>query len=252
MRSIFLLLSAIATSALAADEATASFFSEFTAAFQKMYTSGEDLAKHRSTFADNLQRISEFRARNPKATFSHLTRWADMTKDEFSRMHGLLPPNNATAGSSIPCQFPNPGGEVPELSPTADPGSSLDYVELGATVAVKDQGNCSSCWAHATTAVVEGRLKLDTGNITSLSEQYLLDCDKSRVCSGCCGGLSEDSMQWLAGESGAATGEGPGISSEEAYPYTSASGVDPTESKWLRKQRNVEFQSTPCSTHSSH
>ena len=63
-----------------------------------------------------------------------------MTEDEFSRMHGLLSPNNSTAGSSIPCQFPNPGGEVPELSPTADPGSSLDYVELGATVAVKDQG----------------------------------------------------------------------------------------------------------------
>ena len=146
-------------------------------------------------------------------------------------------------------------------------GWTVEHVELGfgrtiwrtrlagATVAVKDQGNCSSCWAHATTAVVEGRLKLDTGNITSLSEQYLLDCDKSRVCSGCCGGLSEDSMQWLAGESGAATGEGPGISSEEAYPYTSASGTDPTESKWLRrKERNVvEFQSTPsCSTHSPH
>ena len=81
---------------------------------------------------------------------------------------------------------------------------------------VKNQGKCGSCWAHATTAVVEARLKLDTGNTTSLSEQFLLDCDKSRGCKGCCGGLSEDALQWLAGDSGAA-GTGKGIASEAAY-----------------------------------
>ena len=76
------------------------------------------------------------------------------------------------------------------------------------------------------TAVVESRLFLSTGNITSLSEQFLLDCDQSRVCGGCCGGLPETSLQWLAGDSGA-PGGGTGISSEADYPYDSASGTDP-------------------------
>ena len=86
---------------------------------------------------------------------------------------------------------------------------------------MKNQGKCASCWAHAVTAVAEARLKLDTGNITSLSVQSLMDCDKARVCHGCCGGLPERTVQWLTTPHG-------GVSSTALYPYTSASGVDPT------------------------
>ena len=81
--------------------------------------------------------------------------------------------------------------------PNYETQASLDYVALGATVAVKNQGKCGSCWVHATTAVVEGRLKIDTGNTTSLSEQYLMDCDTTRVCNGCCGGLPERTLNGL-------------------------------------------------------
>jgi len=98
---------------------------------------------------------------------------------------------------------------------------------MGATVAVKDQGKCSSCWAHATTAVVEGRLKLDTGNTTSLSVQYIMDCDEERVCDGCCGGLTERALTWLANNS-------RGIASTRQYPYISASGTDPSAGKCNR------------------
>ena len=83
-------------------------------------------------------------------------------------------------------------------------------------------------WAHASTAVVEARMKIDTGNISSLSEQFLLDCDPARVCQGCCGGLSERALQWLAGDSGGLPREGQGIASEAAYPYVSQTGTDPT------------------------
>jgi cathepsin L len=75
---------------------------------------------------------------------------------------------------------------------------------------------------------MEARMKLDTGNITALSEQYLLDCNTARACQGCCGGLSERALQWLAGDSGGLPGEGQGIASEAAYPYVSESGNDPT------------------------
>ena len=222
MRSLLL-------SALLGTSSTAAFlFEDFVTEFGKEYGSLEEKAKAARTFAANQQRVADLGAENPRATFSIRTRWADMTRDEFTAMHGHK------AGET-PCQFPDPSmSDIVKLSPTAKPLDSLDYVALGATVAVKDQGSCSSCWAHATTAVVEGRLKLDTGNITSLSEQYLMDCDKSRLCKGCCGGLTEDSMQWLAGYSeGGTPGAGPGIASEEAYPYTSYDGTDPTQCEFV-------------------
>eukprot|EP00949_MAST-11_sp_MAST-11-sp1_P005416 g5416.t1 len=194
-------------------------FETFMVTFGRTYPSPEAERRAFDIFKHNMRRVVEYNEGNPHATFSIFTRWADLTRETFAQLHGL--------GGATPCQFPVAGGSVPSLRPTAAPlKGGLDYVAKGATTAVKNQGKCASCWAHATTAVVEGRLKLDTGKITSLSEQYLLDCDTSRVCKGCCGGLSENALQWLAGDS-AAPDTGAGIASEADYPYVSAMGTDP-------------------------
>mmetsp|Transcript_8119 Transcript_8119/g.13792 ORF Transcript_8119/g.13792 Transcript_8119/m.13792 type:complete len:361 (-) Transcript_8119:241-1323(-) len=209
------------------DDVSSSLFDEFVKTFNKEYQSHEEKNKRYAIFAANVERITALNenGRHPYAQFSAITRWADMTQEEYSQIHGLTAANYG-------CQFDDmTNNTVPLLYPTAEPKDSLDYVAEGATVPVKDQGLCASCWAHATTATVEGRLMIDTGSISSLSEQYLLDCDTSRVCKGCCGGLSERSLQWLAGDSGGLRGEGAGISSEEGYPYVSESGTDPTAYK---------------------
>jgi len=77
---------------------------------------------------------------------------------------------------------------------------------------VRDQGQCGSCWAFSTLAVVEGnwqiakKVKLPSW----LSTQHLVDCDTSD--SGCDGGWFSSAMTYLKTNY---------ISFDSKYPYTS-------------------------------
>lgn len=67
-----------------------------------------------------------------------------------------------------------------------------------------------ACWAFSATGAIEGINKIVTGSLVSLSEQELVDCDRS-YNSGCEGGLMDYAYEFVIANHG--------IDTEEDYPF---------------------------------
>jgi C1A family cysteine protease len=89
------------------------------------------------------------------------------------------------------------------LNDTTPLPAQVDWRQVPNRVsAVKDQSSCGSCWAFASTGVLEGQQVSanKTGSLIPLSEQNLMDC--SRKNNACYGGNMYDAFEDVAAMGG--------------------------------------------------
>ncbi|KAI5353781.1 hypothetical protein L3X38_006675 [Prunus dulcis] len=187
-------------------------FSSFKATFGKTYATQEEHDYRFGVFKANLRRAKRHQGLDPTAVHG-VTKFSDLTPSEFRR--------NFLGLKRL--RLPSDANKAPIL-PTNDLPTDFDWRDKGAVTPVKDQGSCGSCWAFSATGALEGAHYLQTGELLSLSEQQLVDCDHEcdpeefgSCDSGCNGGLMNNAFEY--------TLKAGGLEREKDYPYT---GTDDT------------------------
>ncbi|KAK7820111.1 cysteine protease xcp1 [Quercus suber] len=159
-------------------------FESWMSKHNKSYESIEEKLHRLEIFKDNLEHIDDT---NKKVSnyWLGLNEFADLSHEEFKNMYLGL--NEA----------------LPKKRQSPEEFTYRDVTDL------------PNCWAFSTIVAVEGINQIVTGNLTSLSEQELIDCD-TKFNSGCNGGLMDYAFAYIVSSGG--------IHKEEDYPYLMKEG----------------------------
>jgi len=205
MKFIILIVALLSVAAAYTDEEYQTTFANWMHDHGKSYTSDEFQSRY-TIFKGNMDYVRDWNAAG-SATVLALTHLADLTNEEYQSIY-LGTHFDGTDRLALAEAFVLP-------APLAD---TVNWVNKGAVTAIKNQGQCGSCWSFSTTGSTEGTHFLKTGNLVSLSEQNLMDCSKSYGNNGCNGGLMDDAFKYIIGNKG--------IDTEASYPYTAATTYD--------------------------
>ncbi|XP_043697131.1 cysteine protease XCP2-like [Telopea speciosissima] len=185
-------------------------FESWMSKHDKVYKSIEEKWERFEVFKDNLKHIDEI---NKMVTsyWLGLNEFADLSHEEFKKTHLGL-----NTDFDLPRTRERATSKDFRYRDVKDIPKSVDWRKKGAVTHVKNQGQCGSCWAFSTVAAVEGINQIVTGNLTTLSEQKLIDCDKP-YNNGCNGGLMDYAFSFIVSNGG--------LYREEDYPYLMEEGT---------------------------
>ena len=182
-------------------------FSVFQEKFNKKYETIHDLENRFEIFRSNLRHIITHNLDKSQNFTMGINQFTDLTSQEFKEMYvsGYKQVQSFGCGS-----FSSHGTGVPD---------SIDWTTKGVVNSVRDQGQCGSCWAFATTANSESVWAISSGDLLDLSEEFLVDCASGLgyFNMGCNGGNPDSALKYMINN---------GQCTEASYPYTA--GVSTT------------------------
>jgi C1A family cysteine protease len=159
------------------------------------------------SFADELSDIqTAIKAKGAKWVAGE-TSISRLSPEERKMRLGLIKPAHVQAKETLPYQEQASGETTSGLPTSLD---LRDYV-----TPVKDQGNCGSCWAFATTGALESATLISgvsTDPNLDLAEQILVSCSGAGNCGGGYISYASDFIR------------DTGLPLESCYPYTAKNG----------------------------
>ena len=174
-------------------------FENFVKKYKRRYLNDMEHDMRLRIFKQNLHKIEQLN-KNEQGTAKYgLTPFADLTEKEYLHKTGLV------VREKHENALKNPIAEIPDV----EVPESFDWRDKGAVTAVKNQGNCGSCWSFSVTGNIEGLHAIKTGNLEAYSEQELLDCDTTDHA--CNGGFMDDAYKAIE--------KIGGLEIEDDYPY---------------------------------
>lgn len=168
--------------------------------YNRTYSSQEEAEKRLRIFQENMKTAQTLQSLEQGSAEYGVTKFSDLTEDEFRMMY--LNPMLSQWSLKKEMKPATPAS-------TAAP-DSWDWRDHGAVSSVKNQGMCGSCWAFSVTGNIEGQWFKKTGQLLSLSEQELVDCDK--LDQACGGGLPSNAYEAIE--------KLGGLETETDYSYT--------------------------------
>jgi len=196
-------------------------FEKFVEDFQlKIQAGSAEWNTRKQTFLQELTRVVRHNS-NSQATWKEsVNHMSAMTSTEKKAFYGRNKAVSQAQPQKLQYQEDLPANYV--QYPLSALPASVDWRTEGVATAVKDQGHCGSCWAFASTAVIESHVAIKTGELFDLSPQQIAACapnpDKCGGSGNCNGATSELAFNYVAGSKG--------VTESFQYPYTEYFGVE--------------------------
>jgi len=161
---------------------------QFKSKYHKHYDSDADEKMRYKLFKESQDRVAKLNALNPEPVFG------------ITWMSDRLPEEKHQKGHKKPDGFV-PTAPVRNFDAPRKP-SGIDWQLTEAVTAVKNQGQCGSCWAFSATEAIESQLTLTSGGKfrMDLSPQQVTSCTPATGtygCLGCNGGFTEGAYDYL-------------------------------------------------------
>jgi len=142
-------------------------------------TTKEDMKLRRKMFRKAKKQAEANNADSDVEYVSGINEMSFMTDSEKSSFTGL----NVSFYHSLEKRSPHVAKAV-KLEKRSDSNSWWSSDNTWVT-AIKDQGQCGSCWAFAAVSVLESKAKIAGGSLVQLSEQEVIDCNSDGAeCEG--------------------------------------------------------------------